>query len=174
MAFTFWFKKLIACSMLLMLVLVLNHNSYAQIYKTTDESGNPVFSDQASDGEAIDIKTTNTVPAVEPSTHTRPAQKNNAKPSYRTLSITSPANDGIIANGLSPFTVEVAVSPDLRPGHKLTLTIDGAIHSSGSATQFTIDSIGRGTHAIQAHITDERGRTLITSPSSSFFAYWPG
>ena len=172
MTFTLQLKKLTAYSTLAL--LVLSHNSFAQVYKTTDENGNPVFSDQASDGEAIDLKTTNIVPAVEPAERTQPTRDDNKQPSYSALSIASPANAAVIANGLSPFTVEVAISPALRPGHKLTVTIDGEIHSSGSATQFTVERIGRGTHTIQAHISDRGGRTLITSPSSSFFAYWPG
>lgn len=171
MALTYRTIKLAALSLLAL--FMLSNNSYAQIYKTTDESGNPAFSDKATDGEVIDIKTTNTVPTVTPSApQQEPKQTDNNH--YQALSISSPANESVIANGLTPFVISVSVSPALLRDHQLVLTIDGIVHSRGNSTQFTIDKIGRGAHSVQASIVDHSGQTLITSPSNSFFAYWPG
>lgn len=155
----------------LLTLLALSNTTYAQIYKTTDKNGNPIFSDTASDGQAINIKTTNTIPAVSPSPPQQKPKPDN-KSRYQALNISSPTDGGIIANGLSPFVISVSLSPALRRGHQLVLTIDGVTHSS-SSTQFSIDKISRGSHTVEARIIDQQGKTLITSPSNSFFVYWP-
>lgn len=148
---------------------------YGQIYKTVDEKGNPVFSDQATDGEVVDIKSTNTVPAATPSASpTTNATNNNDDNHYSKLSVVSPANDSIIANGLTPFQVSVSSSPALQSGHKFVLSIDGTVYSRGTSNQFTVDKVGRGAHTIQVSIADQSGRTIMSSSSNSFFAYWPG
>ena len=93
----------------------------AQIYKTTDEKGNPQFTDKpdpgATNATPVDLEPMNTIAPIETRPSAPATVESETSATYKTLTITSPKNDGIIANGLSPTTVRVTISPALDKGH---------------------------------------------------------
>jgi hypothetical protein len=152
---------------------LLSQIAQAEIYKSVDEDGKVIFSDQpAPQAEAIDIPKVNTTPAVKQ----RPAKPLNPTTAttnlYKTLSISSPQDQQIIPNGLIPFDVITQISPALNDEHELALSIDGKRYNT-SRGQFTINGINRGPHQLQVNVIDAEGKTVKQSKAIKIFVYRP-
>ncbi len=145
----------------------------AQVYKTVDQDGKVTFSDKkAPEAEAVELQEPNTAKPVEVPIAVEPLPEALSPNSYDILSITSPANDSVIANGLVPFTVTTKVKPKLKSGHQLQLTIDGVAQGL-SQGNFTVESISRGEHTLKISIVDANGNMLKQSAAVKVFAYRP-
>ncbi|ARN73580.1 DUF4124 domain-containing protein [Oceanicoccus sagamiensis] len=154
-------------------LLFIGLNTSAQVYKSVDKDGNVSYSDQpAPDAKPVEIQETNSAKSVEVPIAVEPLPTALAPNSYDMLRINSPANDGIIANGLVPFTVTTSVKPQLKKGHKLQLSIDGVAQDTGQGN-FTVNSISRGEHRLQVAIIDANGTILKQSANVKVFAYRP-
>lgn len=164
-------------SIIILLLTVASTVSSAQIYKTTDEKGNPQYTDtpnpEATDATTVDLQPLNTATPVE----TRPAApeiaETNTAATYKTLAISSPENDGIIPNGLSPTTVTATLSPALLEGHKLRLLVNGVAASTGTSTRFVVPTLNRGPNTLQLEVLSGSDR-VQSSSTVSIFAYRPG
>jgi hypothetical protein len=162
--------KAIATALLFALPLAVA----AQVYKSHDEQGNPVFSDNPnSGGQPIDIPRPNTLPGMQPKLPDD-QEEPDQEPSYHSITIVSPHHDSIIRNGLAPFTVTIDIQPSLKPNHQIRLSIDGQTYSTGTDTERMVERIGRGSHQLQASIIDGSATVIKTSPAITVFAYWPG
>ena len=159
---------------LLLLSLLFSSSCLAQVYQSTDEHGNPSFSDHDNkDAKTITIPETNTTQAIAPKS--RPTKVKQAPPisRYKSLSISSPRDNSVINNGLYPFTASLAISPALLKGHKIQLLIDGQPHSSGSSLKREVSSITRGKHTLSAKVIDNKNKNLISSASVTITVYRP-
>ena len=150
------------------------------VYESQGKSG-PVFSDQPSPGaKPITVGPTNVVPstpppAAQPDTPAPP-------PSYRSLAVAEPENEGTIHSNTGAFEVRVRSSPGLRSsaGDRLRLVLDGNLlpGSYGSSrirlTESDWQSAAGGggvEHTLQAAIVDKTGRLLIESPPVTFYVH---
>ena len=164
-------------SSLLVLTIILTLISYAvggyaEVYKTVDKSGKVEFSDRPTpSADKIEIREPNTASPVDVRDKRDTATQSTE--SYTLVSITSPKNDTIIANGLVPFSVSTQVVPPLRRGHQLQLSINGAVHSTSQGS-FNIASIARGQHSLQVAVIDKDNNVLKQSEPVKLFAYRPG
>jgi len=151
----------------------------APIYKSEDESGNPVFSDTAPESaEQIEVKEPAT---FESSLYARQYKSvtdkiQNAKDSnnsdtfkYQTLAITSPENGTAIRDNAGNIELHFLVEPGIQQGHTIQLMMDGQVHSTvGSTGSFSIQNIDRGTHQFNLNVTrKEDGKVLQTGPTTS-------
>ncbi|MEH6565825.1 MAG: DUF4124 domain-containing protein [Halopseudomonas sp.] len=153
----------------------------SEVYTWTDAEGNRIYSDQANpNATKVQVGPTNSIeppkpiPAFENSSSDSnaadDANSNNASSgSYRSLSITSPANDTAVRANDGNITLTVTIDPPLRMGNLLRAQVDGnlneqAIPGSGqpSAT-LTLPNLDRGTHEISAVIMDTRGQVILAS-----------
>lgn len=157
----------------LLLTLFIATGVNAEVYKHIDETGKVTYTDQPSpEATPVDIKELNTLKPL-PVRVPEPATPNTkADPDY-IITITSPANNGIVANGLVGLAVTSSVSPKLQPGDQLQLLIDGKAHSKNTTGQFQIASIQRGTHSLQVALLDEAGEILAKSAAVSVTVYRP-
>jgi len=154
-------------------LLIQSGSSYSQIYKSVDENGKITFSDQAEPGaDTVNVKEPNTSQAIEVPAVVVALPEELAANTYKSLRITHPGNDSVIANGLMAFTVSTSISPTLNDKHQLQLIVDGQNHST-SRDSFTINSIDRGEHVLQVAVIDANGNVLKTSPEVAIFAYRP-
>jgi hypothetical protein len=157
---------------LLTVLISLPLLAQAQVYKQVDEQGNVTFTDApAGDAQPVDIPPANTAEPVD--ARDRPAAPSEKTTAYQSLTITSPKNNGIIPNGPGNFSVQLALSPALQPGHQSQLLLDGKIYSSGTQNHFTLTNISRGNHSLQAQVVDEDGKVLIASTPISVQVYRP-
>lgn len=155
---------------MLLLALLAATAGADTVYRSVDEAGRPVFSDQPEKGaKAVDLPPTNTVEPVVP----RPAEP--AQPAafagYDRVHLAVPE---IVPNGLAPFDVSIETSPALRPGHRWRLLIDGALVSEQTDTTYTVEQLSRGSHTAVAEVVGANGEMLGESVAVDFFVYWPG
>lgn len=144
----------------------------AEVYKHIDADGNVTFTDQPDKGsETVDIPPTNTLPAVSPQT---PRNKASAASGYSSVSILQPQHDEAIVARDGNLTVDIATAPPLKRGHGVEVLVDGQTASSGIAGAHPLSDLGRGSHSIEAIITDSNGDILASSGAITVHIIWPG
>ena len=152
----------------------------AQVYKTTDEHGNVVFTDtppaNSESSERIEIRQPNTAPPPEarpePTEEVSDSEPVEAAPT--TVAIVSPANETSIPMGPGNFDVEAEVSPELRDGEYLQLTVGGIPWGEPQrATRWELTNIFRGAQDLTVSVVDEDGETLVTSSPVRVFVHRP-
>lgn len=145
------------------------------IYRYVDEDGKVVFSDQPQPGaEAVRVERTNTyqaLPAEPPPASETPAEEAEG---YAAISILAPENDSAFwdASGVVPVTVQVV--PDLAPGDRLELLMDGnSVAEPSRVTRFSVREVERGTHTLVAQVIDAEGKVLARSDTTTFTRHQP-
>ena len=90
---------------------------------------------------------------------------------YTRLEIMSPEAEETLWNLGGELTVNVAVTPELRPAHRLLLLYDGeqAGISRSSSSGFTVTNVFRGTHSVQAVIIDAANTPVMRSQAVQFY-----
>lgn len=159
---------------ILVLLTAASTIASAQIYKTTDEKGNPQFTDKPDPGATpVDLEPVNTVTPIETRAVAPATDKTETTTTYKTLAITSPANKGIIPNGLSPTNVTAAISPALLKGHKLRLRVNGIETGTTTSNSFVLPTLNRGTNTLQLEVLAGND-TIQSSATVTIFVYRPG
>ena len=90
------------------------------------------------------------------------------------LQLVAPAAEETIHDNGGRVEVKVVVEPalDVSTGDRLRLRLDGTLlPGAWTATRVTLDGIHRGTHRLQALITDRDGRTLGASDERRFYMW---
>lgn len=160
--------------------LLLTMPASAQIYKTTDENGNVVFSDAPPAGstssEQVELSQTNTTPpppVVNPIKRPRP-EPEDVSPAPVEVSITSPANETTIPMGGGNFSVSAAVSSGARNGQTLQLLMDGAPQGPPQESgNWSLQSVMRGPHDLVVEVLDRQGKVLGSSESVRVYVLRP-
>lgn len=139
------------------------------IYRTTDEQGNVVFTDDpAGGGEEVRLEPLTVVPAPDSATLAAPARDGEgaASPSrdspfmpYDRFSIVSPDNEATLPTGAAGnVQVQLGIRPALRDDHQVRLLLDGQISQSAMHTDtFMLSGLERGEHTLQAELLDASG-----------------
>ena len=138
------------------------------VYKSVDEEGNVTFSDQpGANSQALEL---NPPPAIKnpnrPAYQPPPGKPERPAAAYRSLAITSPANDQGLRSNNGDFNISVSLSPPLKPGHRIIITLDGREIANGVSARATVKNADRGAHSLGARVVDAAGRTLISTSSS--------
>ena len=101
--------------LLLLLALTVSSVASAQVYRTTDEQGNVIFTDTPPPGGAEEVKLnrTNTTPATELAEPPEPTEEEPAEEEdiEYTIRISAPADGSTIPMGTGSFTVIAATNP---------------------------------------------------------------
>lgn len=131
------------------------------VYRQTDESGAPEFTDRPAPGaEAVELPAPNVVPAPRIELpFTVPAAR--PEPIKYRLRIAAPPPDAtvFILEQLLEIRVEAVPPPRTDLGHRLQILFDDAVLAE-DVSQFVLDDAERGTHRIGARIVDAEGRTI--------------
>ena len=150
-------------------------SSSAAIYKTVDENGNVIYTDNILPGqpaEQIKLKPFTPIPAISVDTPNLESQapqvrKKNVKP-YKLLQIVDPAPGASIHNQ-DQFTVNVAISPGLQAGHHIRLKRnDVQVGLSSSQLSFNVTSVERGAQVLTVEILDQNKKVIKSSKSTVF------
>ena len=149
----------------------------------TDEDGNVVFTDTPprADGpsETITLTAPNSFDPAEAGTEGSTRQPWIVDPEqeeeepgefYAALTITSPADDENIRENAGNVSVTVKLEPpNLQPGHRIRLLLDGTPTGGTNTTgRFALSNVDRGTHSLKAEVVDETGTVLYSGSSSTF------
>jgi hypothetical protein len=147
------------------------------VWKWVDSQGVTHYSDRPVPGaERIEVRSgsSNTTPPSAPpsaSASTTPTrQKVQEAPAYRLLEVWKPGNEEVLFNVGGNVEVNIRVEPELQPGHRLNLYLDGRLVEGfpDNTTQYSLTEIYRGTHRLVAAITDEAGRRVMESAPVMF------
>jgi hypothetical protein len=148
--------------------------SAATLYRWVDSNGVVHYSDRPAPGATpINVQSAQTFPAqpAAPATQ-RSATAASAQPAaaYETLELWKPENDETFINTANVVEARLRVEPDLQPGHSIWLYLDGkrvdGLPQAGET--FTLNEVWRGTHTLNAVITDRSGQALIRSQTVTF------
>lgn len=96
--------------------------------------------------------------AASPAAQAEPAQP------YTRFDIVSPAQQETLWNIGGNLTVEIALAPNLRPGNRLDVILDGEPQSlNTTSTTVTLTDVYRGVHTVEAVILDDAGNEVLRS-----------
>lgn len=157
-------------SALLTALLISGSATAATVYKKVDENGNLIFSDTPMDNaETIDVPP---VPTLKLNSTPKQPILLKDKPKafkYEQVVITQPAHDETFVNNQGTVTIQVQVSPGLKPEHRLELLLNGVKRAGPSAdTSFKFSNLDRGSYSASVQVVDAKGKVVIASPSVSF------
>jgi len=144
----------------------------AEIYKRTNPDGSVEFTDvpRSDEEKSVPLSPMSTFKATPSRRTISNTQVDDAK-KYSTISVTSPADEATIRDNTGTIKVNVALSPALRPGHKLVLLVDGAQKSESTSGSFTLNNLDRGSHSLTAQVLDKAGKTLLSSAPITVYLF---
>lgn len=157
-------------------LLLLFGTVSAEIYRSTDEQGNTVFSDTPSpNSEAVELPQPNTTPAVDPSDAPQQSRSNNDIANAPTIRITTPSNGAILPNGRLPTAVRIDSNRPLGKRYTLTLIVDGQSRTLPTATpvEHRIPLLSRGPHSLEAILKTSDGM-VVNRHKVDIIVRWPG
>jgi hypothetical protein len=151
----------------------------AQIYRTTDDQGNVVFTDKPPAGatttERVELPPTNTTPATEIrlAPEKKPGEPDTDAPAY-SVAIISPANETSFPMGPGNFPVSAKVQPSPGKNEALQLYIDGIPWGDPQqGTSWALTNVFRGQHDLTVAIVDAKGEQLASSAPVRVFVHRP-
>lgn len=124
-----------------------------EIYKTVDEDGNVVYSDQvpSEKTEPVELPEINVQPAVVPRVRLSPPPA--VGPGAIQAWIDSPANEHVVNPGEQSFSVSGGISRELVEDEYAQLLINGSVYGGDSKNlNWEIGSLVRGEYQLQVQI----------------------
>ncbi len=161
-------------SIFVLLGLLVAAGAFADAYTWTDEGGVVHYSDRPQPGaKLIDLGESS---ASRPRPTTRATTNSNAEDAneqatalgYSSLDVASPSAEETLWNIEGNLSVTLALTPTLRPGHRVRIYFDGTPQMV-SGTTFQLQEVYRGVHNLQAEVIDETGKLLIRSRPNRFY-----
>ena len=149
------------------LLILLSASVQADVYKSVDENGEVIFSDQPTpNAQRMKLPELPTykalpVPSFSGSTKTAPV----ASP-YDSMKIVVPENDATIRDNQGIVRVEVVLEPPLKikQGHKIQFYLNGEPHGIPvGTTTISFSNLDRGTYTLTTSVVDAGGAVLMTS-----------
>jgi len=161
-----------------LLILLFTLPASAQdIYSWTDDNGERHFSDTPQEGsEEVVLSPMNTfespegiAPAATPLATESEEETDEAAP-YESFGITSPSQDDVLWNTGGIVDVTMNLSPRLKPGHKVSLLLDGTQVAGRQTRSLThqLTEVERGMHELKAAIVDARNQVILEAEAVNF------
>ena len=160
------------------LVLILFCTSVAAgVYRWQDENGNIHYSDRPIVGaEELSISgiksgRVDTDLASDDAGTAAQASPLTEQPTdgYVEFILVEPEQNKTVRNDAGDIPVGVLVQPALREGHEILIVLDGiSLEKRVISPQFTLSGLSRGTHTLQARITDAGGETIASTEVVNF------
>lgn len=142
------------------------------VYKSVDEQGNVIFSDQPSaNAEKFEVEAAPSIDFREVTIPTRAAEKKKTTAYYQEIMILEPGNEQTVRDNPGNLNVFVASNPALREGDQYQLVLDGQSVSAGRDNTVKLQNIDRGEHTLTAQIVNNEGKVLLTSRPSTFYMH---
>ncbi len=164
-----WLSALLFCFSVMAFITVAGAT---EIYKSYDENGNIVYSDQPPepDAEPLVLPEPNIISSSVPVNPSPPSNSNagfNAP--QRVLEMLRPVEEETFWGTAQALEVSFDVQPDLAPQMRIAIYVDDQRVALISSTNTTITDIDRGTHSVRAELLDSRGNVLTATEPRTFF-----
>jgi hypothetical protein len=154
-------------------------DSKRELWTWTDADGVTHFSDRPVPGaRRMELATSSTPPpAAEPTpAAAAPVARQDRAPAveYRSLEIWEPEQDASFFGADAAVNVRMRLEPDLAPGHRLFLFIDGQrVEGATDTLEHTLTGVPRGSHSLTAVIWDAGSTELFRSQPRVFHVRQP-
>ncbi|KUJ83854.1 DUF4124 domain-containing protein [Microbulbifer flavimaris] len=158
-------------------------SSGSVVYKTVGPDGSVVFTDTPPpDGKAerIELGPVNVQPRPMPNRKLSPKKQDTddrprAYAGPVNFAIVSPTNGATITPGQRFIVMQVAIEPLPPQGHQVFAVVDGQPWlGSSSGNRLDISALERGSHTLQAVLTDPGGNVLARSQIINLYVQRPG
>jgi hypothetical protein len=149
-------------------------------YRWVDAQGQVHYSDRPVEG-AVEVElpgiTSYTPPAIDTAAPTSgepaaaPAPSNEGPVQPTGVRVSSPEPEETLWNLGGRLPVAVAVEPELSPGLKVNLYLDGnrVVDGEPGRLAFELDDIQRGEHSLSAAVEDDSGTEILRSEPIRFY-----
>jgi hypothetical protein len=157
------------------LLIVLAASVQADVYKSVNEKGEVIYSDQpTANAQRMKLPElpTYTAPPV-PSLSSAP-NTNKAAPvasPYKSVKIILPENDATIRDNQGIVRVQVELNPSLmtKQGHKIQFYLNGEPHGIPvDSTSISFSNLDRGTYTLSTSVIDANGVVLSRADPVDF------
>ncbi len=181
-------QKALLVFLTLILLAVLSAPLAAQVYKTVDENGNVVYTDQPpADGSApvvlrpisvVEAPTYEKAPAATEEDAAQDGAKEMSlkylRKNYKDFALIAPQQEETIWNPENSITVAWNVGYQLQPGMSVTIFVDGQQQAKTTEQIIPVSITDRGEHTVTAILKDGKNRTVATAEPVVFFIRQPG
>jgi hypothetical protein len=162
----------------LLALSVQAQESKRELWTWKDANGVTQYSDRPVPGaKKVELAGVTAPPSAAPAPAVvAPPARASAKAAvqYQTLEIWQPAQDETFYGADAAVSVRLRSDPDLAPGDRLVLTLDGRrVEGSPDSYEYLLTNLPRGAHSLEAAIVDERGNTKILSKPRVFHVQQP-
>jgi hypothetical protein len=153
---------------LAILLMFLAMNVQADVYKSVNEEGEVVYSDQPSpNAQRMKLPQLPTYsPPPIPAFSTGTAESRPAASPYKSVKIVVPENDATIRDNQGVVHVQVALDPPLmtQQGHKIQFYLNGEPHGMPvGATSISFSNLDRGTYTLSSSVVNAEGAVLSST-----------
>ena len=161
--------------LILLSTLLVTAASGAPAWTWVDADGQVHFSDRPVPG-ARQVELTGAQGFGAPAARQAPATPAGTQPTqgtrvapYRTIDISSPAEQQTLWNIGTMLNVQIEMDPPLSTAHRVDLILDGQRRNLNTdSLQMTVPDVFRGTHTLQVVVIDPAGGEVMRSPTRNF------
>lgn len=152
---------------------VLAGTAHAGLFKTTDDNGVTLFTDQPdkalSQGKTIQPLADREISVVPSFKATAPEPASKPKPEkiWYEVSILSPKNETMFKRFNGNINILAKVTPELQNNARLILSVNGEQIAEGASASYDTGKLFRGAHTITASVLDKG--EIQTSASATIF-----
>jgi len=152
----------------LMILLLFVGCAQADVYKSVDDQGGVIYSDQPSAAAkkmVLPKLPTYTAPPLPPATPAN-ARTTRSVADYEAFSVSKPLDGSTLRSNLGVVQVELSLKPALKDvdRHRIQYYLDNEPYGPlVGALAITISNLERGTHTLSASIVDADNRELISA-----------
>lgn len=147
-----------------------------EIYRTYDEEGRPVFTDQPphEGAEPIDLRDITIAPADEPRERRpdpEPDEADDAAP-YQAVDITFPPREEAVRRVTGEVPIRATLQPSgtrLLPGHRMRVFVDGTVVGTVEGLEFRTEPLNPGPRNVRVEIVDAADEVLVRSEEFHFY-----
>lgn len=144
------------------------------IYRSVDEQGNVLFSDEPqTDSQQIELSPTTVYTPEQTEAESGQVTVEKVQPveeaAVYELRIVSPSNNESIWVNDGNVMVNVSVEPALQPDHRLSVDIDGeTVLAEPGSVSVRFTNLFRGSHTATASVLDADGQLISSSEPVQF------
>ncbi len=173
---------------IIVMLLVFAPRVFAEVYKTIDENGNVVYTDQppGPDASPMDLPGLSIISAQKPvpppvipgdvpesdGSEPEPQQEvtsiRDLRRGYRDFAIVSPTQDQTIWGTGNEASIAWSTRYRLQSGMSVIIYVDGAALAPTTVMVTTVGHLYRGEHSVYAELIDARNRRIATAKPVSF------
>jgi hypothetical protein len=141
----------------------------AEIYKTVDENGNVIYTDQKPTDHAkpLDLPELN-VADPHKALPKPPSEVDVPDSTWPGFTLESPADQENVWGSGGSLTVRLSSGQELRRGMNVVIYVDGEAHNARGSLSHTIEGISRGEHRLYAELQARGGRVVATTQPITF------